>query len=151
MDKPKIYLDSCCFNRPFDNLSQDKIRFECEAVLVILKNSNAGICDVFQSDVLDDEISRMTNLVKKLKVLMLYSSASVRIEINDIIINRAKEFQQQANVKPFDALHLACAEYSNADILLTTDQKFINRAVKSDSNVRVANPAIWLMEVIFND
>ena len=26
MQKLKIYLDSCCFCRPFDDLSQDKIR-----------------------------------------------------------------------------------------------------------------------------
>jgi len=35
--------------------------------------------------------------------------------------------------------------------LLTTDKKFLNLAAKSDSKIMVANPAIWLMEVIFND
>jgi len=56
-----------------------------------------------------------------------------------------------ANIKPFDALHLASAEYSNADVLLTTDKKFLNRAAESDSKIRVANPVQWLMEVMFND
>ncbi len=28
----KIYLDSCCYNRPFDDLSQERIRVESEAV-----------------------------------------------------------------------------------------------------------------------
>ena len=36
MEKIKIYLDSCCFNRPFDELSQDRGRLESEAVLTIL-------------------------------------------------------------------------------------------------------------------
>jgi len=31
MRKPRIYLDSCCFNRPYDDLSQDKVRLECES------------------------------------------------------------------------------------------------------------------------
>ena len=28
-----IYLDMCCFNRPFDDQSQTRIRFETEAKL----------------------------------------------------------------------------------------------------------------------
>ncbi|MCL1819089.1 MAG: PIN domain-containing protein [Oscillospiraceae bacterium] len=151
MKKFKIYLDNCCFNRPFDNLSQDKVRFECEAVLSILKNCEDGIWDIFRSDVLDDEIDKIPNLVNKIKVLMLYSSASINVEISDMIIRRAKEFQSTANIKPFDALHLASAEQGGADILLTTDRKFLTNAAKSDAKVRVSNPAIWITEVMYND
>ena len=92
----------------------------------------------------------MTDLVQKQKVLGLYSSTSIYIEINDTIIRRAKEFYD-VNIKPFDALHLASAEYVGADILLTTDKKFLNRALKSDAKIKVSNPAIWLAEVLFND
>jgi hypothetical protein len=31
----RIYLDNCCFNRPFDNQAQTKIRLEAEAKLHI--------------------------------------------------------------------------------------------------------------------
>jgi len=30
--KLKIYLDNCCYNRPFDEQSQDLIRLETEAI-----------------------------------------------------------------------------------------------------------------------
>ena len=106
--------------------------------------------EYFESDILDDEFDRMTDSVKKQKVIELYSSASIYIEINDEIINRAKEFHK-INIKPFDALHLASAEYGGADILLTTDKKFLNRALQSNAKIRVANPAIWLTEVLYND
>ena len=151
MYKPQIYLDSCCFNRPFDDLSNDKVRFECEAVLDILSNCVAGVWDVFRSDVLNDEIDRIVNLVKKQKVLILYSSSTIYIPLTDAIVSRAKSIQQIANIKPFDALHLASAEYGNASVLLTTDKKFINRSAGIDTSVRVTNPAIWLMEVMYND
>ena len=151
MNKLKIYLDCCCFSRPFDDLSQDKIRFECEAVLAILKACENGIWNIFGSDILDDEISRIPNAFNKLKILMLYSSTSIKVEINDEIINRAKELQRTANIKPYDALHLASAEYGGADIFLTTDRKFLNRAEKSNVKIRVSNPAIWIMEVMYND
>ena len=146
----KIYLDSCCFNRPFDDLSDDKVRFESEAVLTIINNCENGIWDIFESDVLDDELDRMTNSIKKQKVLELYSSTSIYVEINDEIINRAKEFHK-LNITPFDALHLASAEYGGADVLLTTDKKILNQSKKSNTKIRVLNPAIWLMEVLFND
>ena len=29
----KVYMDVCCLNRPFDNQSQDKVRFETEAII----------------------------------------------------------------------------------------------------------------------
>jgi predicted nucleic acid-binding protein len=148
--KLKVYLDSCCFNRPFDDLSNDKVRFECEAILTIIDKGENGVWDIFKSDVLDDEFDRMTNLIKKQKVLELYSSASIYIEISDEIISRAKEFHG-LNIKPFDALHLASAEYGGADVLLTTDKKFLNRAVESNTKIKVSNPVIWLTEVLFND
>lgn len=31
----RIYLDNCCFNRPFDDQSQLRIRLETEAKLVV--------------------------------------------------------------------------------------------------------------------
>jgi len=33
--KPKLYLDNCCFNRPFDDQSQMLVRLETEAKLFI--------------------------------------------------------------------------------------------------------------------
>lgn len=149
--KLRIYLDSCCFNRPFDDLSQDKIRFESEAVLSILSSCEEGIWDIFKGDVLEDEIYRITNLVARIKVLMLYSSASIYIPLNDAIIRRGRELENMANIKPFDALHLASAEYGGADIFLTTDKKLLNRAAEANVNIKVANPAVWLMEVMFYD
>jgi len=31
----RVYLDNCCFNRPFDDQSQARIRLEAEAKLEI--------------------------------------------------------------------------------------------------------------------
>ena len=38
---PRIYLDVCCLNRPFDDQRQDHIRLEAEAVLLILGRCEA--------------------------------------------------------------------------------------------------------------
>ena len=33
---PRVYFDACCLNRPFDDQTQDRIRLESEAVLLIM-------------------------------------------------------------------------------------------------------------------
>ena len=93
---------------------------------------------------LDDEISRMVHPIKKQKVLALYQSASAHIPINDAIIRQAKKL----GLRPFDSLHLASAEFAQADVLLTTDKKFIRQVKQLTLKTRVANPLVWLMEVI---
>jgi len=47
-------------------------------------------------------------------------------------------------------LHIACAERGNADILLTTDDNLLRKALQNKSilKVRVENPVKWLMEEI---
>ena len=64
MERLRLYLDTCCFNRPFDRIHQDKIRFECDAVLTIIKNCDDGMFDVLRSDILDDIV---TSINKKKK------------------------------------------------------------------------------------
>ena len=35
----KIYMDVYCFNRPFDDQTQDRIRLEAEAILLYITTS----------------------------------------------------------------------------------------------------------------
>lgn len=53
----------------------------------------------------------------------------------------------------YDALHLACAEHSNADVFLTSDDKLLrlSRECSSILNIKVDNPLMWLKEVIQNE
>lgn len=51
-----------------------------------------------------------------------------------------------------DALHLACAEAGNAEVLLTTDDQMVSKARQHRDvlRVRVENPILWLTEVMTN-
>ncbi|MBG1258672.1 hypothetical protein [Nostoc commune] len=51
--------------------------------------------------------------------------------------------------KDYDALHIACAEAGNADVLLTTDDRMLRLAARYKDllQVRVENPLQWLREV----
>jgi len=51
----KIYLDNCCFNRPFDDQSQLKIRLESEAKMAIQEGIRSGAYLLVWSYVMDYE------------------------------------------------------------------------------------------------
>jgi hypothetical protein len=55
---PKIYLDNCCYNRPFDNQAQMKIRLETEAKLYIQANIREKVYSLCWSFMLDYENSK---------------------------------------------------------------------------------------------
>ena len=55
----KIYLDVCCFNRPFDDQLQDRVHLESEAVLSILNHSQVSNWVLIGSEAVDSEISKI--------------------------------------------------------------------------------------------
>jgi len=52
---PKIYLDNCCYNRPFDEQSQSLIILETEAKLIIQCRIKTGAYPLVWSFMLDSE------------------------------------------------------------------------------------------------
>ena len=91
--KYRIYLDVCCYCRPFDDQRQERIRLEAEAVLLILNNCQKGIWNVIGSDAIDFEISKIPDPIKRFKVESLYAICKNKVKINEEIHLRAKELQ----------------------------------------------------------
>ena len=145
----RIYFDNCCLNRPYDELRTNTERMECEAVLSIIDNCGASDWSYFSSDILLDEILETSDNDKREKVMLLYHAATEHIGFTEDIFSRAKELEQ-FNIKSFDALHLASAEAAKADVLLTTDRRFINAAKRAGTHIPVLNPLVWLAEVLYD-
>ena len=145
----KVYLDVCCFNRPFDDHGQDRVRLESEAVLTILEHARSRMWALIGSEVIDIEISKIPDDDLRCKVNILSGMKQKFITVNNDVEIRAKELEK-LGFKSFDALHIACAEKGDADILLTTDDIFLSKALQSRNilKVRVENPLRWLMEVM---
>lgn len=145
---PRIYLDVCCLNRPFDDQGQDRIRLEAEAVLLILSHIESGEWKWISSEVSDFEIAQRRDQELKARVqeLVVHANESVRLEEAEVA--RAQQLEA-LTFRAFDALHLACAESGNVDVFLTTDDRLLRLAarVADRLHVRVANPLIWLKEM----
>ncbi|NOZ63055.1 MAG: type II toxin-antitoxin system VapC family toxin [Calditrichaeota bacterium] len=145
----KIYLDVCCLNRPFDDQTQDRIHLEAEAILSIMKFIEIGQWRLVNSDGIFYEINKIPDPERKAKVQFMLSKAIDYVQINEGILERAKQIQE-LGVKSFDALHIACAESGPADIFLTTDDQLLKKLRQNFDkiNVKVNNPLDWIKEII---
>lgn len=143
-----IYLDNCCYNRPFDDQTQERIHLESEAILTILNMGLLNKVLIAGSEILELEIYRMPDENKKQKVLALYQSVALRIPYTEKIKNRSADILSISKIRTFDSLHIASAEEAGADVLLTTDDKLEKMAEKLKLKTRVINPLRFAWEVI---
>jgi predicted nucleic acid-binding protein len=143
-------MDVCCLNRPFDNLAQECVQFESDAVLSILSRCRSGEWTLALSEVVDLELEKQTDANRLRKVRALCSVSSERLILNDNAVKRALEFQQ-FGIKTLDSLHLAVADSGGVDVFLTTDDRFLRSAQRFGLTMKIANPVTWLMEVLQNE
>lgn len=143
-----IYLDNCCYNRPFDDQTQERIHLESEVILTILQRGQTGVYKIVGSSILDLEMERMHDEIKKQKVKELYKTANKYVYYTEKIKKRSKELMRISKIHTFDSLHIASAEDAKADVLLTTDDKLEKMAERLELKVRVMNPLKFAWEVI---
>ncbi len=143
-----IYLDNCCYNRPFDDQTQERIHLESEVILAVLKMGQMKQAVIAGSDILELEMRRMQDENKKRKVLDLYRVAGMHIQYTEKIKSRSAEIISVSKIRVFDSLHIASAEEAKADVFLTTDDKLEKMAEKLELGTRVVNPLRFAWEVI---
>ena len=146
-----MYLDRCCYNRPFDDLSQSRVSYESHAILSILNEAlQAGVI-ILGSSILNSEIENIKDLNKQLNIWALYQSASVFIPLSDDIEMLAEKIRSKTSIHFNDSLHLASAEIGKANFFFTTDDKLIKACKKINLNVSVTNPLDYYMEMMKNE
>ena len=61
----KIYMDVCCWNRPFDDQTQARVHLEAEAVLAVVSEIEGGQLQLLHSEVVDLEIANAPDLKRR--------------------------------------------------------------------------------------
>lgn len=143
----KVYLDACCLGRLTDDQSQARIREEAEAVEQVLVGVRRGTGELLSSEALDDEVRRNPSTERRVEAQATLFLAVSSIKIGEAIALRAQNLVG-LGYGPFDALHLAAAESAGADVLLTTDDRLLNRTARRLGNpqIPVQNPLSWIKE-----
>ena len=134
----RVYLDNCCYNRPFDDQAQVKVLLETIAKLDIQQRMRTGGLEYAWSSVLDFEIMKSRFYDRARQILPWAKGAAVKVLVDETIRQRAKDFEANG-VKPMDALHVACAEAARCDWFFTVDQGILNKA-RPLTSMRIANP-----------
>ena len=142
----KIYLDNCCFNRPFDDQSQIRIRIETEAKLKIQEDVRSGKIQLIWSYILDYENNRNPYIERKVRINGWKKYAIQDIEENPELLKTAN-LLNQIGIQKIDSLHIACAVFSKCDYFLTTDDKISRRADQIDY-IKINDPIGFIKEVV---
>jgi predicted nucleic acid-binding protein len=145
----KIYLDTCSLNRPFDDQSQERIRLETEAVMILLARLSRREWTWLGSQALEIEIDRAPDADQRSRLQRIAGYVEQVVAIGQEELDRASELEK-LGFSGFDAVHLACAESGGADVFLSTDDRLLKRAKRyaKKIHVKVVNPLDWLKEMI---
>lgn len=144
----KIYFDNCCYNRPFDDLKQEKINLEANAIEYILKKHIDQKVKIYKSRAIDYEISRISNTEKKRQVEDLYDGLNLENIPYTYELDTRVEELEKFHIHYIDAYHIAYAESKQIDYLITVDKQLINASKQADLKVNVINPVKFIMEVM---
>jgi len=139
----KIYLDNCCYNRPFDDQSQIRIQLETLAKLHIQQQIKNGAYFLVWSYILDYENQQNPFIDKRLAIMpWRYIAHQIVDKENESILTFAEQLAPMG-IKTFDALHIACAVYAKCDFYITTDRKLLNKTI---GEIQIINPIDFIMK-----
>lgn len=138
MNSIKVYLDTCCYNRPYDDQTQLRINLEAQAKLFIQKQIVDGKLELIYSFISVYENSQNPYSIRKNTISDFFSNASIYISEDNVnvIKQRASEIMK-TGIKTKDALHISCAIEGKADYFVTTDIRLLKY---SSDEVKIINP-----------
>lgn len=135
----RIYLDNCCYNRPYDDQLQFRIFIETQAILYIQDMIRNGEVELVTSFMLNYE-NNANSVVEKLKSIDDFMRRNEAVYIGK---ERADEVRpiatevMKTGVKSSDAVHVSCALLTDCDYFITTD----NRILKyKDERIQLVSP-----------
>ena len=132
----KVYLDNCCFNRPFDDQASLIICLETEAKLHVQELIRQGELELLWSFVLDYEVNANPFEEVRERVTAWKTLAVADCDLSDEVASKASELMK-LGLRQKDASHVACAIVLGAEYFLSTDKKILNKPI---TEIKCLNP-----------
>lgn len=123
----RVYLDNCCYNRPYDNQSQIRIRLETEAKLHIQQMIREKKLELVTSYMLEYENSKNRSYMKRQAILEFIQQN----EAYYVGVERSADVEEIAasimrtGVKEKDAVHVASALLAKCKFFVSTDDRLL--------------------------
>ena len=137
-----IYLDNCCFNRPFDDQSSIRVKLETDAKLYTQLQIKTGKIELAWSYILDFENEANPFIERKSTVEKWTRLTVIDVVENETVLSLAARFSVYG-LKAKDALHIACAVYAKCGFFLSTDDLVLKK-MSGKSEIVVINPTEFI-------
>lgn len=148
-NKLRVYLDNCCFNRPFDDQQQLRIRLETESKLAIQQYVLDKKLELAWSYMLDFENVANPFELRRIHIESWHRHAIADVSENPAILEQA-EALARLGLRNKDALHVACAMAMRCDYFLTTDDRILHKA-GSINAIAVSDPINFIRSFSHDD
>lgn len=123
----RIYLDSCCYNRPYDNTAQLTVRLEAQSKLHIQNLVKDGLLTLVSSYMLMYECNQNPYKTRRNNIsgyIRQYAKIHVGAELAGNIEKIATDIMA-TGVKFKDACHVASAIYAGCEYFISTDKRLL--------------------------
>jgi hypothetical protein len=141
--KNRIYLDNCCFSRPYDDQTNLNVHLEAQAKVFIQNEILKNTFQLAWSFMMDYEISFNPFPDRRDAFLNWKKLSAVDIDPVENILVKGTELTTR-NIKRKDALHIACAIEAGCEFFITTDGKLLNKNI---SEIGVINPLDFIRKL----
>ena len=142
----KVYLDNCCYNRPYDDQSQLRISLETQAKLYVQEMVKNSELELTTSYVLQYENSENPYEIRKRAIsefVRNYSNEHIDYDRAEEVSKMAKDIMK-TGVNTKDAHHVACAILASCDYFLTTDKRLLKYVT---DEIKIMNPIDFIEEL----
>ena len=142
----RVYLDMCCYNRPYDDQSQIKVSLETQAKLLIQDLIQKKRLDLVSSYMLRYECGQNPYEMRRNAIMQFidtHAAAYVGLERRKEIEAIAKRIMD-TGVKFKDACHVASAVYANCEYFISTDKRLLKYKTEQ---IKLVSPIDFVTEM----
>ncbi len=140
-----VYLDNCCYNRPYDDQTQLKIQMETLAKLEIQQEIRQGHIDLAASYILEAE-NAVNPFERKRIDIQSFIDENTKIYVSEAQNQTVRKIAAEimaTGIRLMDACHIACAILAHCDVFLSTDNRLLKYQTEK---LRISNPATFIIE-----
>ena len=141
----RVYLDMCCYNRPYDPQDQLIVSMETQCKLRIQQLVEEGKFELVGSYTLDYECGNVPSTIRK-KQITDFIARNEKIHVShagDEEINDLAKKIMAANIKEYDAYHVASAIYAGCEFFISVDYRLLKYRT---NEIRMVTPIEFITE-----
>ena len=144
----RVYLDNCCYSRPYDPQYQQRIRLETEAKLFLQRLIKDGKIELVSSYLSLYECARNTDEAAS-QMITRFIERYTKVYVSDKRLTQVEELADKimmTGVKFLDACHVAAAIIAEANYFISVDKRLLKY---ENDEIKMVNPVDFFLNEEF--